>query len=187
VPAKRRATQLHTCVVLLRGINLGARNRVAMEDLRALVGALGGEDVQTYVQSGNVVFRSSVPASDLVSTIERGIQRKLGLDVTVLLRTKGQLAQVVRENPFVGPGIAPTELHVTFLAHAPDPEHVAQLAERRFDPDRFAVAGQDVYLHCPNGYGRSKLSNAFFERRLAVPATTRNWKTVTTLATLASV
>jgi uncharacterized protein (DUF1697 family) len=157
-----------------------------MDDLRALVHALGGDDVQTYVQSGNVVFKSSAPTAELASGIERGIQRKLGLDVTAMVRTKEQLAQVVRGNPFARRGTASTELHVTFLEHDPDPDRVAQLGERRFEPDRFAVVGADVYLHCPNGYGRSKLSNAFFERQLGVPATTRNWKTVTTLATLAS-
>lgn len=171
-----------TCVALLRGINLGARNRVAMADLRALVEALGGEDVRTYVQSGNVVFRSGRKPAELERAIEKAISSGLGLDVTVIVRTAGRLAKLVERSPY---GAAEGQ-HVTFLAEKPDARRARELAETSFDPDEFRVSGREVYLHLPKGYGGSKLSNAFFEKQLGVRATTRNWRTVTALAELAA-
>jgi uncharacterized protein (DUF1697 family) len=173
-------------VALLRGINLGPRNRVAMTDLRRLVEELGGKDVRTYLQSGNVVFRSSTGAAQLGRRLQKSIGRTLGLDVTVLVKTGAQLAKICERNPFSAGGTDPKTLHVTFLAEAPARGRVRELSERRFAPDRFRIAGREVYLHCPNGYGRAKLSNDLFERALGVPATTRNWRTVTALAELAS-
>ncbi len=174
-----------TFVALIRGINLGARNRVSMADLRALVEGLGCEEVRTYVQSGNVVFRSRAGAAKLRRELEDAIRRTLGLDVTVLVRTKAELTRVAARNPFRAAGADPATLHVTFLAERPDRGRVRELSERSVDPDELRVDGAQVYLHCPNGYGRSKLGNDFFERALGVPATTRNWRTVTALAELA--
>ena len=176
-----------TYVALLRGINLGARNKVSMADLRDLFDALGAEDVRTYVQSGNVVFKSRVgnPA-ELIKVVERRIRSDLGLSVTVLLRTKAELAKVLGGNPFVESGRDPTKLHVTFLADRPDRARVRDLEEREFGPDEHRVVGREVYLYCPNGYGRTKLNNAYLEKQLGAAATTRNWKTVTNLVELAS-
>jgi uncharacterized protein (DUF1697 family) len=175
-----------TYVALLRGINLGARNKVSMSDLRALLEALGAEDVSTYVQSGNVVFRSTERPATLERSIERRIRKDLGLSVTVLVRRRSQLARVVSANPFATQRADPKTLHVTFLAEKPEAACVRALDPTHGAPDEFRVVGQNVYLRCPNGYGRSKLTNAFFEKQLGVAATTRNWKTVTTLAELAS-
>jgi uncharacterized protein (DUF1697 family) len=180
--AKKAGSSPKTYVALLRGINLGSRNRVSMPDLRALVESLGAEDVVTYVQSGNVVFKSTDGADKLSRGIQRRIRRDLGLSVTVLLRTPRQLAKLQAGNPFGG---EPTKLHVTFLAEKPNRARVSRLDPKWAAPDEFRVAGQEVYLRCPNGYGRSKLTNAYFEEQLGVAATTRNWKTVTKLAELA--
>ena len=169
-------------VALLRGINLGARNKVSMAALKELFADLGAEDVETYVQSGNVLFRCAGARDDLVSAVETEIERRLGLRITVLLRTDTELAKLVADNPFAGGEPDATKLHVTFLAERPDRSRTAALDEEQFAPDRFRVTPGAVYLHCPNGYGRSKLSNAFFEKQLGVRATTRNWRTVTTLA-----
>jgi uncharacterized protein (DUF1697 family) len=167
---------------LLRGINLGSRNKIAMADLRALFERLGAEDVSTYVQSGNVVFASAEPQAELARAIERRIASDLELEIAVLLRTRAQLAKLVRSNPFAGEGEG--ALHVTFLAETPARARVRALDPARSEPDAFRVAGREVYLHCPNGYGVSKLSNAWFEQQLGVAATTRNWRTVTKLAEL---
>jgi uncharacterized protein (DUF1697 family) len=180
------AGRRNTYVALLRGINLGARNKVSMQDLRALFESLGADDVTTYVQSGNVVFRSADPAANLAPEIQRRIQRDLGLDVKVLLRTRAQLAKVVSANPFARGKRDTSMLHVTFLDEKPERARVGALDPERFAPDELRVLGREVYLHCPNGYGRSKLSNAYFEKQLGVAATTRNWKTVTALGELAS-
>jgi uncharacterized protein (DUF1697 family) len=175
-----------TYVALLRGINLGARNKVSMADLRELFHALGAEDVATYLQSGNVVFKSRAEAAELVGAIQDRIRSDLGLDVTVLVRTSGELGQVLARNPFAKSGREPTRLHVTFLAETPPPARVRKLDPKHSEPDEFEIVGREVYLHTPNGYGRSKLSNAYFEKQLGVAATTRNWRTVTNLAELAS-
>jgi uncharacterized protein (DUF1697 family) len=181
----KAGSSLKTYVALLRGINLGARNKVSMQDLRALFADLGAEDVATYVQSGNVVFRSADSPGKLTDAIEKRIRRDLSLDVTVLVRTQRQLAKLVAANPFADDVSDLTKLHVTFLADKPDQARVRKLDPTLSEPDELCVIGQEVYLHCPNGYGRSKLSNAYFEKQLDVRATTRNWRTVTKLAELA--
>jgi uncharacterized protein (DUF1697 family) len=176
-----------TYVALLRGINVGGRTKVGMDDLRRLFVALGHADVKSYVQSGNVLFSSPVEESSrLAGDIQRRIARDLGVTVTVLLRTRDDLAYVVANNPFLSRETDLAKLHVTFLADAPDHERVARLDTPSGGPDEFSLAGREVYLHCPRGYGRTKLNNAYLERRLGVAATTRNWNTVTKLCDLAS-
>ena len=147
-----------------------------MRDLRTCVEALGHADVRTYIQSGNVVFAAKAAATArLQSAIEKGIAASFGLDVAVLVRTRVELATVVKRNPFGA------ETYVTFLNAAPPPARVAVLDPAPYAPDEFAVHGREVFVRCPNGYGRTKINNAFFERKLGINATTRNWKTVTTL------
>lgn len=181
-----RWAAMTTYVALLRGVNLGARNKVSMADLRTLFESLGAEDVQTYVQSGNVVFKSRVgSAAELTGAIERRIGRELGLEISVMLRTSEQLAKIVAGNPFAASQGEGTKLHVTFLADSPERSRVRTLESVASEPDEFRVHGREVYLHTPKGYGRSKLSNAHFEKQLDVAATTRNWNTVTKLAELA--
>ena len=174
-----------TYVALLRGVNVGGRT-VAMEKVRALFVAAGHEQVATYIQSGNVTFDSSRrDAAALAADIEARMGRELGLDVSVLLRSAKELARVVAANPFLPGRADPTKLHVTFLARAPKASSTAAIDATPFAPDEFVVHRREIYVHCPTGYGRTKLNNTFFERRLAVEATTRNWNSVTKLAQLA--
>jgi uncharacterized protein (DUF1697 family) len=175
-----------TWVALLRGINLGSRNKISMPHLRALFEELGHESVATYVQSGNVVFQSGRSRDPLRRALEKEIRSRFGLEIAVLLRTGQELSKIVAENAFANGQPDPTKLHVTFLAARPQRARTAALQKQRFAPDEFRVTRDTVYLHCPQGYGRSKLSNAFFEKELGVVATTRNWRTVTTLAELAA-
>ena len=168
-------------VALLRGINLGARNKIAMADLRALFVELGAEDVKTHVQSGNVIYEGRVD----VGGIEAWIKRDLGLEIVVVIRTAAELARVVEKNPFTKKASDPKQLHVTFLASKPAAARVKDLDADRSPGDEFAVTGREVYLYTPKGYGVSKLSNAYFEKKLGVAGTSRNWNTVTTLAELA--
>ena len=184
--ARAKTGRTLTYAALLRGINLGSHNKISMADLRALVEELDAEDVQTYVLSGNVVFRSKRTAAQLEKAVERKIENALSLDVTVLVRTKAQLAKIVRDNPFLDRPKPEKALHVTFLARKPPASRVRGLDPTTFGPDTFEVSGREVYLHFPNGYGRSKLSNAYFEKALDVRATTRNWRTVNALADLAA-
>lgn len=168
-------------VALLRGINLGSRNRVSMPDLKALVVDLGGKDPETYVQSGNVVFSVSGKAVDIERDIERRLDKHLGVPARVLVRTAAQMKKIASSNPFERKAKDEKQLHVTFLAEKP-----AKKLELPDVADEAALEGREVYLLCPNGYGVSKLSNAFFEKKLGVVATTRNWKTVNALAEMAS-
>jgi uncharacterized protein (DUF1697 family) len=167
---------------LLRGVNVGAHNRIRMPELCSLVEDLGCTDVSTYVQSGNVVFRSGRGAAPLAKAIEQGIRSELGLEVAVVVRSLKQLEKLAAGNPFCRPRGKENTLYVTFLAGKPGRERVRRLGDESFDPERFELVGEDVYLFSPRGYGRSKLNNALLERRLGVAATTRNWRTVTALA-----
>jgi len=169
-------------VALLRGINVGGRTIVGMADLRRVFADLGLDDAQTYLQSGNVVFRApdELPA-ELAGHIEAHIARELGVTTTVLLRTGDELARIVATNPFIGQEADFAKLHVTFLAVVPDESRVATFQVPAGQPDELALIGREVYLHCPNGYGRTKLNNTFIEKRLGVVGTTRNWNTVTRL------
>lgn len=176
-----------TCVAMLRGVNVGARNKLNMKDLEVCFAKLGHTSVVTYIQSGNVVFhsRSSRPTA-VVAGIEERLRHDLGLEVAVLLRTKDELVDVARSNPFLRSGADPACSHVTFLAEIPDAALVRTVEAFDGAPDELHIRGREVFLHCPTGYGRTKLNNGFLERKLRVTATTRNWKTVTKLIDLAS-
>jgi uncharacterized protein (DUF1697 family) len=176
-----------TYAAFLRAINLGSHNKLAMPRLREIVETLPAEDVTTHVQSGNVVFRSTMrSAARVEAALEKALKQEAGLDVRVMVRTPAQLKRLLDGCPFAAHCDDPTKLHVTFLDAKPEKAKVDAIDPEGFLPDVFAVEGQDVFLFCPEGYGRSKLSNAYFERKLGVAGTTRNWRTVTTLAELSS-
>ncbi len=173
-----------TWVCLLRGVNVGGK-RVAMKALKELFEGLGHEDVTTYIQSGNVVFRSrsgGAKAKKLAKDIEKALEDGMKLDVTVLLRSPADLAKVTEAKPFAGA----ENVHVTFLDDEPDASKVSAIDHDAYPPDEFEVIGREVYLRCPDGYGRSKLLNSFWEKKLGVAATNRNWRTVEKLLGMAS-
>ena len=165
-----------TYVALLRGVNVGGSNKVPMADLRAMFEANGLADAQTLIQSGNVVFRADGTEAALVSRIEAAIAETFSLSITVMVRSKAQLAKVLANDPFAD---APPNLaHVAFLSARPAAKAVAALDPDRSPPDAFRVHGREVYLHYPNGSGRSKLTGDYLERVLGVRATARNRNTV---------
>ncbi len=171
---------------MLRGINVSGQNKIKMQDLQSSFLSLGHSDVTTYIQSGNVVFASpTTSAAALARGIEDGIRRDFGLVIAVLLRNKDELAQVIDANPFIEQGADTAKLHVTFLKDVPDPALLHQVDVHYGAPDEFRAVGREIYLHCPQGYGNTKLHNAYWERRLRTPATTRNWNTVNKLLQLA--
>ncbi|MFF0372012.1 DUF1697 domain-containing protein [Micromonospora sp. NPDC005087] len=174
-------------VALLRGVNVGS-TRLAMADLRRLVTDLGHDDAGTYLQSGNVVFGSKVrDAEKLAGGIERALADELGLSVPVLVRSARELAAVAGGNPYAEREDDPTRLLVAFLATAPKRSTVDALTVPGGENVAFTVTGREVYLHFPDGgYGRSKFTNAYLEKKLGVVATTRNWKSVRALAELAA-
>jgi uncharacterized protein (DUF1697 family) len=179
-------------VAMLRGVNVGGRAKVPMADLRELLTGLGYRRVRTYLQSGNVVLDHRGTGAAVASGVAAAVADRFGLDVPVVVRSAGDLARVVGANPYPAEGLDPDEepnrFHVTFLAGDPDPAAVDALVAKTdpYAPDTLRVVGPDVFLHVPGGYGESKLTNSLIERTLGVRATTRNWRTVTTLAAMAA-
>jgi uncharacterized protein (DUF1697 family) len=171
-------------VALLRGINVGGKNTIPMSGLKSSLSSLGLEDVVTYIQSGNVVFRTTAGARAVADRIEQRIAKDFGVDVTVLLRTPAQLRAVARSNPFLGGEADLSKLHVVFLSGRPVASAVAELDPERSPPDEFSLLGREIYLRLPNGSGRSKLTIDYFERRLGLAATARNWNTLIKLIAL---
>jgi uncharacterized protein (DUF1697 family) len=172
-----------TWIVLLRGINVGGNNRLAMSDLRELVTTLGHTDVSTLIQSGNVVMTS--PRSDrstMASEICAGIATSFGPKVSAVLRTPDELRAALANNPFTTDD--GTRVLITFLSDEPSPTDVAVLEGDRFLPDRFEVVGSELYGYYPNGAGRSKMTLDYFEKRLHVRGTGRNLNTVAKLIDL---
>jgi uncharacterized protein (DUF1697 family) len=174
-------------VALLRGINVSGQKPIPMEHLRGSFAAMGFRGIKTYVQSGNVVFETATNTRDaLTRKIEEGIRCDFGFSVVVILRTEKELEKIVKTNPFLNEeAIEQAKLHVTFLAKSPNKTALKNLEMLPTSPDRFRLIGCEIYLHCPNGYGRTKLSNSAFEKKLSVGATTRNWKTTTVLCEMA--
>lgn len=158
-----------------------------MQGLRELFRSAGCERVQTYIQSGNVVFAADSSAlADLRGQLETAIKDRFGLTVPLVMRSAVDLERVVDSNPFDLREGDTKGLHVGFLLDLPDPRDVASLEPDRSPPDRFQVAGREVYLLCPNGIGRSKLTAQYFDSRLHTVMTVRNWRTVNRLVGMAS-
>ena len=175
-----------TWVALLRGINVGGKNLLPMTDLARLFEDAGCARVRTYIQSGNVLFTASrARAEKLPGLISGGIADRFGYRIPVLLRTAADLGDTIGNNPFPRAGAPENWLHVLFLADQPDAGRVATLDPLRSPPDAFAVHGREIYLQCPNGVGSTRLTNAYFDSRLATIGTGRNWRTVLKLFELA--
>ena len=166
-------------VALLRGVNVGGKNRLPMVELAAMFKAAGCLDVRTYIQSGNVVFKASMKVAERIpELIATGISKQFGFGSPVVLRSAEELAAVIGNNPYVAAGADAEALHVMFLADTPAQGNIATLDEKRSLPDEFTVRNKEVYLRCPNGLGRTKLTNDYFDRRLSTVSTVRNWRTV---------
>jgi len=176
---------MKTFISMLRGINVSGKNRIAMAALKEMYLGLGFTNVVTYVQSGNVVFDSTdADAAALTRVLETAINQTFGFDVPVILRHKDRFQQLLDGNPFThARDEDPTKLHITFLSDVPT---LGVPAIPNGCTDEFVLDGKELYLFCPGGYGETKLSNSFFERKLKVTATTRNWNTVNALYELAS-
>jgi uncharacterized protein (DUF1697 family) len=172
-------------IALLRGINVGA-NMLKMERLREILAELGLDGAKTYLQSGNVLFSAKGTPAGLSAMIEKRVSQETRLPVSVIIRTPAQLERIVVANPFLKAGGADARtLHVTFLGGAAPKAGFAALAKIGAGADRWQAAGSEIYLCCPNGYGRTKLNNTAIEKLLGVRATTRNWNTVTALHAMA--
>jgi uncharacterized protein (DUF1697 family) len=170
-------------VSMLRGINVGGHKRIKMEQLRASFETLGFEQVKTYIQSGNAVFKAGkASTSKLSKIIEEKILSEFGFPVSVILRGSDEIVKAIEGNPFLKErGIDPGKLHVTFLSAAPAPAALKKLADLVAVPDKFCCLDREIYFYLPNGVSQSVLMKSPVDRVLAVVTTTRNWKTVNSL------
>jgi uncharacterized protein (DUF1697 family) len=172
-------------IVLLRGVNLVSRNRISMPDLREALEVAGFEDVSTYVQSGNVVLTSEATAKQVGRDVQRLIADRFGLDIAVVVRTRAQLAAVVKRNPFGKVAKNPKLYQVTFLEKAPAAELVRKLEAVAAGKEQVAHFGRELYAWHPDGVARSKLAALMAGKGLGITGTARNWRTVTKLLEMA--
>jgi uncharacterized protein (DUF1697 family) len=164
---------------LLRGINIGSNKRISMAALRSIVESLGHTDVETYLQSGNVVFTPK-GTGDQAARLSKAIAAETGHDVAVLLRTGRELAKVVEANPYRVSD--PTKLVVAFLGEELELGQLGLGDLEPYLPDELTVHGRELYISVPNGQARSKLMEALGKAKLPAVMTVRNWRTVTALA-----
>ena len=178
-------TSLNRHIALLRGINVGGHNKLPMKKLAAIFRQAGCKQVQTYIQSGNVVLQAeSNLASRLPLIVNELIRQEFGLEIPVVIRSGAEMARVLQSNPFLDQSSDSKELSVGFLAAQPDSARIASLDPHRSPPDEFVVQGREIYLRYPSGLARSKLTNAYFDSKLKTISTFRNWRTVCRLVEL---
>ncbi|MBN2638921.1 MAG: DUF1697 domain-containing protein [Bacteroidales bacterium] len=174
-------------ISILRGINVGGKRKILMPDLITMMKKLGFSDCRTYIQSGNMLFNydQNVENSELELLIEKAILQTFEFDVPVMVRTKKDFLKLAEINPFYRDKSTDMDrLHVTFLKETPTQKFVAEIANIDFTPDSFQIIDNHVLLYCSGKYSDTKLTNQFFEKKLKVQATTRNWKTVLKLIEL---
>jgi uncharacterized protein (DUF1697 family) len=173
-------------ISLLRGINISGQKLIKMKDLTALYISIGFQNVETYLQSGNVLFYTELKDfKEISGIIEQGIKKKFGFDVSVLIKTGNDFKKIIKNNPYLKKNNTETEkIYVTLLFDKPERELLNKLTNPAAGDDEYSISGEIIYINCPDGYGRTKINNNFFEKKLNVTATTRNWNTVNMLLNL---
>jgi len=173
-------------IALLRGINVSGQKKIKMSELKSLFEEMGFQDVETYIQSGNVVFSSKKKSCEkLEAKISSGIKSRFNFDVHIIVINPGDIEYILKNNPFLKKKKDIEKLYVTFLSKIPSDEYIVKLYLIDYLPEEYVIDGRYSYIFVPNGYGRAKLNNNFFENKLKVFGTTRNWKTVIALSELA--
>jgi uncharacterized protein (DUF1697 family) len=166
-------------IALLRGINVSGQKQIKMSDLKTLFEEVGFQNVETYIQSGNLIFSGKEKSSEnIAERISSSIKKKFGFDVQVFVLLPEELLEILNKNPFINKNKDPDKLYVIFLSTVPLKANLEKLGAIDFSPEEFRCDGKCIYLFVPNGYGKAKLNNNFFENKLKVSGTTRNLKTV---------
>jgi uncharacterized protein (DUF1697 family) len=169
---------MNSFIALLRGINVGGHNKIPMPELRSLGGDLGWNNVQSYIQSGNLLFKADTAATNLENDLERAIARRFGFSIPVIMRTATDWAAYVGANPYPEASQKEPNLVMLVLAKAPPkPDAVERLRERAAAGERIAQVDDALWIHYTGGSARSKLSPALLDRLIGSPATMRNWRT----------
>lgn len=176
-----------TYISILRGINIGGHKKIKMDALRQMYSELGFSAVQSYIQSGNVIFQSpQTNTQKLERTISDKIRETFGFEVPALVLSIEELDNALKKNPFLAdPTKDPAHMHLTFLSDVPNPSILNQIVPAYYAPDEFRQVGKVIYNYCPNGYGNTKLTANFFENKLKLVASSRNMRTATELLNLA--
>ncbi len=174
-------------ISMLRAVNVGGHSQIKMEALRALYSSLKFENPQTYVQSGNVIFKTNERDLALIAKrIQQSIEKKFACRPEVIVRTAAELRSVIAKNPFAErANIEPNKLLVTFLASDPGKEARENLRKQKFAPEELHVADRELYIYFPNGIGKSKLPWSRLDKILQTPGTGRNWNSVTKMLEIA--
>jgi uncharacterized protein (DUF1697 family) len=179
---------MHTFISFLRGVNMTGHNSIKMTDLSALYQKLGFIEPETFIQSGNVIFSTDkdTKVPEIASSIETAIKNTFSYDVPVMIRTLKEMRDLFNCNPYITEiNFDPAKMAVIFLHETPSESQIQKVADVDYPPDKFSIIGNEIYTFCPNGFGRTKIYTNFFENKMKVTGTARNWKTVTTLLTLA--
>lgn len=178
---------MKTYLSILRGINVGGHKLIKMEALRKSYSDLGYQNIQTYIQSGNVIFQTSnTNQKSLEEAIVQKILADFSFEVPVIVKEFSELKNIIEKNPFLQDSSKNLEyLHVTFLSEEPKKTDFEKISLDKYLPDEFKLIDNSIYLYCPNSYSKTKLTNNFFESKLKVTATTRNWKTTIELLKIA--
>ncbi len=174
-------------ISLLRGINVSGQKKIKMSDLKSLYEKQSFQDVVTYIQSGNVIFDSDIrDRSEIIKIIENEITKKYKFNVPAILRTHREISDIIKKCPFGSVDIAleGTKVLVTFLSARPTKDKLGLVKKHVAASEKIVLKGKEIYLYCPNGYGKSKLSNTLLENKMGLAATTRNWKSVQKLVEL---
>jgi uncharacterized protein (DUF1697 family) len=178
---------MQTYISFLRGVNMTGHNSIKMTELSAAFFSMGFADAETYIQSGNVIF--SDPGKSLPcigEQIEKTILERFGYTIPSMIRTKKELTDLFSANPFAGePNFDPSKQAVIFLHDEPSDAQIKKVAHIDYPPDKFMIIGKEIFIYCPNGFGRTKIYTNFFENKMGVIGTARNWKTITTILNIA--
>jgi uncharacterized protein (DUF1697 family) len=162
-------------------------NTIKMTRLTDLFRQFGYSDAETYIQSGNIVFTCQIGNTDDISSgIRKAILSEFNLNIAVITRTSDEMQKIISASPFLDePGFDPSKMAVLFLEHEPSEAQVMQVAGIEYPPDKFHINGSEIYIYCPNGFGKTKLYTNFFEAKMKVTGTARNWRTVNKLLEMA--
>jgi uncharacterized protein (DUF1697 family) len=174
---------MEKCVAFLRGVNMAGHNKIIMADLKKLFVSLGYKDAETYIQSGNIVFSDSGELPEAIeSKIENAIRKKLGLEIAALVRTADDLSVILRANPYINSsGSDHAKIAALLLKDMPTDSQISKMDGIAYPPDEYFISGKEIFIHCPDGFGRTKLYTNFFEKKMKVIGTARNWNSMTVL------
>ena len=178
---------MDTYITFLRGVNMTGHNIIKMTSLSNMLRKIGYADVETYIQSGNIVFTCHNSNRDKVSSIiKNAILAEFNLDIAVITRTLDDLMKIISANPFLKePGFDPSKMAVLFLELKPSFAQIQKVDGIDYPPDKFYINDSEIYVYCPNGFGKTKLYTNFFETKMKVTGTARNWRTVIKLQEMA--